>query len=97
MKMVSTLIGHESITTTEKHYAKVVNKSADDTMELWDQLKTSFTDPIVKSFVEDVFIMLQDNPDAKVRKRLLDKVASLTDLLQLSDLETEDKEIKVVA
>lgn len=97
MKMVSTLIGHESITTTEKHYAKVVNKSADDTMELWDQLKTSFTDPIVKSFVEDVFVMLQDNPDAKVRKRLLDKIESLSDLLQLTDLETLDKEIKVVA
>lgn len=92
MKVVSTLIGHESITTTEKHYGKVVNKIADETMALWDKVAGAFTDPAVRGFVEDVFVMLQDNPDATVRKRLLDKIEALSELLQLSDLETVDNE-----
>lgn len=87
MKVVSSLIGHESIRTTEKHYAKVVDKAADEAMELWDDLESAFTDPAVRAFVEDVFVLLQDNPNVRVRQRLLDKVEALTELLELADLE----------
>ena len=92
MKIVSALVGHSSVTTTEKHYAKVADKSLEEAMERFDTAYSQFTKPGVMEFVQDVFRLLQTHPDLKVPRRMAEKIDALSKLLNLHDLETVDLE-----
>lgn len=87
MKIVSALVGHSSVTTTESHYAKVADKSLEDAMDRFDTTYTEFTKPSVKEFVEDVFSLLLQHPELKMPRRMAKKIDALSTLLNLHDLE----------
>jgi integrase len=90
MKIVSALVGHTSVSTTEKHYAQVGDKALEDAMGRFDNTFSDFTKPDVAEFVQDVFRLMQDNPAMKVPRRMADKIDALSQLLNLQDLETVD-------
>ncbi|MEM1000209.1 MAG: tyrosine-type recombinase/integrase [Bacteroidota bacterium] len=90
MKVVSALVGHSSVTTTEQHYAQLGNKAMQDAMDRFDNTFTDFTKPDVMEFVQDVFRLMQENPDMKVPRRMADKIDALSKILNLHELETVD-------
>lgn len=90
LKIVSSLLGHKSVLTTENHYAKVSDLSMEEAMDRFDQTYSEFTKPSVAEFVEDVFRLLSANEGLKIPRRMKEKLDSLTQILHLKDIEEVD-------
>ncbi|MCB9234461.1 MAG: tyrosine-type recombinase/integrase [Bacteroidia bacterium] len=70
MKIVSTLAGHSSVLTTERHYAKVADNSLDEAMKMFDVEQPLIQPSEVNPFLQDVAELIQANPGLKIPERL---------------------------
>ena len=88
LKVVSSLLGHANTLLTEQRYAFLNDKRKQEAVAVFDKGRSIvFENPEVREFVEDVYQLLQANPDIRLPKRMQERIAQLKDQLGLDVLD----------
>ncbi len=66
LKVVSQLLGHKTTQITEKHYAKLVNISLDEGMDIFDSKAKDQSFPSPELLIREIKILISENHNLKI-------------------------------